>query len=241
MIYLFGKLDAKDFTVLDECLRKHNNIMKRQFIFIGFLFLALNCCGQRNEIKTDIFGTLEYISNDRNYSAYLKEDIFQNLIFSDNNKNEIILEKKYLDKYFKGMRADKEKKKDFFYDQVGMHRHKEGYKARFSIDIFDAEIIEDNKGNKVEKKKDIFGNSIYKEASAGKDIVIERAVNGGFKFKDGSLSASLEKSIFDKWHYEDSSGNDFEFSSITWSKLTARHKNNEGIFFYLLSAFLNYR
>ncbi len=215
--------------------------MIRQLLLVLFMFWLIPLFGQKSEVQTDIFGALEYIDKNKSYKAYLKEDIFNNLIFSDNNKNEVTLEKKYLDKYFKEIRTDKEKKKDFFYDQVRMYRYKEGYKARFSIDIFDAEIIEDNKGNKVEKKKDIFGNSIYKETSKGKDILIEKTVNGGMKFQDGGLSASIKKSIFGKWHYEDSTGNDFEFSSSTWSKLTARYKNNEGIFFYLINAFLNYR
>lgn len=69
--------------------------------------------GQRGVVEAEIFGLLEYYSYDTRYTA-LKKNIFDNLIFSDSSMNEVILEKKYLDKYYKNVLVNRERQEDFF-------------------------------------------------------------------------------------------------------------------------------
>jgi len=135
--------------------------MKRLLIILFLAATSLQIFAQHLEV--DIFGNLQYEPREGSYKAYLKKDIFNNLIFSDNNDNELTYEKKYLDLKYKDVLRNKEAQADFFRYLIHKYRLESQYKAKFSVDIFDKIIIEDNRNNKVEFGKDIFGHPTYEE------------------------------------------------------------------------------
>ena len=189
-------------------------------------------------VEFDIFGNLQYESEDERYKAYLKKDIFDNLIFSDSNNNELKYYKKYLDLYYKGALENKEDKIDFFRNFISEYSSERGYKATFEVDIFDKVIIKDNLNNKVEIGTDIFGNQTYEEIKNGEKISMKTDLAGNLEYRSDKERAFLKKNIFNKWTYSDSSGNKFEFSNKTWNRLKYLYVSEEDILFFLINKFL---
>ncbi len=105
-----------------------------------------------NEYKAtysvDIFDNLVYESKSLDYKAYLEKNIFNDLIFSDNNDNKITFEKKYIEQQAHELSNNTESKLDFFRNIIHEHSHDKEYKATYSIDIFDKIKIQGNRGFK---------------------------------------------------------------------------------------------
>jgi len=209
--------------------------MKKQLHLIILTIITLLTYSQRMDV--DFFGNPRYESRDMRYSASLKEDIFNNLIFSDNMNNEITYEKKYLDIYFPSVSGNIEKKTDFLSHLIHTYNHTSNYKATFSVDIFNDVIIKDNRGNSVEMGTDIFGNPTYNERTNHGSISVKRDIFGNMEYKSEKIEASLKKDIFNKWTYTDNSGNKFEFGEKTWNKLIRKFGNDENIIVYLVDEF----
>lgn len=201
--------------------------------------LIVTCLQIRAQhVEFDIFGNLQYESEDERYKAYLKKDIFDNLIFSDNNNNELRYNKKYLDLYYKDALKNKEDKISFFRSFISEYISEKGYKATFDVDIFDKVIIKDNLNNKVEIGTDIFGNQTYEEIRNGVKTTMKTDLSGNLEYKSAKEQAFLKKDIFNKWTYSDSSGNKFEFSNKTWNRLKYLYVSEEDILFFLINEFL---
>jgi len=186
----------------------------------------------------DIFGDLVFDSDNLNYNANLKKDIFDNLIYTDNFKNKITYEKKYIDLVNPTLLNDKEAKKIFFRQLIYEFRKKIDFEATYSIDIFDNLIIKDNQNNSIKMGKDIFGNSTYEETRNNKNSSIKKDLTGKYEYKSDNAHASLSKDMMNKWIYEDSSGNKFEFSEKAWDILKHRFDSDENIILYLVNDFL---
>ncbi|GGG09913.1 hypothetical protein GCM10011323_13110 [Pontibacter amylolyticus] len=210
--------------------------MKKYFILLSLIVISQLSHAQR--IQFDIFGDLHYESKENRYTASLKKDIFNNLIFSDNTNNELVFKKKYLDLNYKYLIKDEEAKIDFFRYIINRYSLERGYKAKFDVDIFDKVIIEDNKNNRVEVGRDIFGNLTYEEKRDDFKISIKRDLSGNLEFRSDKEQAYLKKDILNKWSYSDSSGNRFNFSNKTWDKLMHVYGSDESIFFFLIDNFL---
>ncbi|MDN4753727.1 hypothetical protein QYZ87_04165 [Porphyromonadaceae bacterium W3.11] len=217
--------------------------MKKVIIKYTWLPLLLILCstsveGLAQSIDVDIFGNLIYESIGREYTAKLEKNIFDDLIFSDNKGNEIILKKKYIKKKYGNIFDNQESKISLFRRMIKFHRGESDYRATYDIDIFDTMIIEDNRGRKVEMGRDIFGNETYDEVFNGKNYSMRRNLNGDLVYIVGDEEATLRKDIFDHWIYEDSLGNEFQFSKRTWARLIDRFGSEENIFDYLVYEFL---
>lgn len=210
--------------------------MKKILFFFFLVLTSLQLSAQR--IEVDIFGNLSYESRRQNYRAYLKSDIFDNLIFTDNLDNEIIFKKKYLDLEYPKLKRRKEAKIDFFNYLMEQYDTERNYKATFSVDIFDKIIIEDNRNNRVESGQDIFGNPTYEEKRGADFISIRKNIFGELEYKSNRENALLKKDIFNKWIYTDSSGNKFEFGASTWNRLMDDFGSDEAIFRYLVEEYL---
>lgn len=209
----------------------------RQFLLSAFiLFTSISLQAQR--IEKNIFGELEYRSSDWEYKAYLKKNIFDDLIFSDNRENKITFTKKYVDREFGSMPEDLEHQSGFFINLIRQYRRERDYIATFSVDIFDKIVIKDNRGSSIEIGTDIFGNPTYEEERGGERISIERDLLGTLIYKSNRGNATLKQDIFNKWLYEDSSGNKFEFSQRAWNSLIRQYGDEEEIFIYLVNRFL---
>lgn len=204
--------------------------MKKYFILLLLTVISLQIHAQR--IQFDIFGNLQYESKAQRYTAYLKKDIFDNLIFSDNNNNKLAFTKKYLDLNYKYILEDEEAKITFFRYVINRYISERGYKAKFDVDIFDKVIIEDSKNNRVEIGTDIFGNPTYEEKRNDVVTSIKRDLSGNLEYRSDKEQAFLKKDISNKWGYSDSSGNKFEFSGKTWDKLMHVYESDENIFFF---------
>lgn len=204
------------------------------------LFILVVTCNQlfAQSYDTDIFGDPTYQSRDLRYQASLKKDIFNNLTFSDNNSNEVTFEKKYLDAFYPNLLRNSEAKFDFFRHQLSKLSNERGYKATYSIDIFDKVVITDNKGMSLEIGKDIFGNKTYEEKFNNKNISIRRDLFGNLEYKTDQIQATIKKNIFDKWIYSDNTGNKLEFSISTWNLMEHRYGSEEEILLYLINEFV---
>ncbi|GAB2552225.1 hypothetical protein [Rufibacter soli] len=210
--------------------------MKKYPLILLLLALSLHLQAQR--IQFDIFGDLQYASQDQRYTATLKKDIFGALIFSDNSNNTVTFNKEYLDLKFKGLLQDEEAKRDFFKSLIGENKVKKGYQASHVVDIFGNVVFQDNRNNKIEIGKDIFGNSTYEEKRSGVHISMKKDAFGNLEYTTNKEKAYLKKDIFNKWNYTDSSGNKFEFGAKAWARLTYLYSTEEDIFFYLINEFL---
>ncbi len=208
--------------------------MKNHLLLPVLLLMCTVVHAQR--LDFDVFGNLTYRSQNSRYEAFLKKDIFDNLIFTDSKKNEISFRKKYVDLFYPGLAADQEAQIDFFRYFINNLADQSGYVATYEVDIFDRVQINDNRKGNTEISNDIFGNYVYRENNNSKTI--SRGISGGLRYNAGKTNATLEKNITDKWRYRDSSGNDFEFSDQTWERLMHFHGTDEAVFNYLLKAFL---
>ncbi len=211
--------------------------MKMYLIILFLSTTSIQIFAQRN-IDVDIFGNLQYVSENGRHKAFLKKDIFESLIYSDNYNNEVTYTKKYLDREYRGLLGNKDAEIDFFRHLIRQYRSESKYKAMYSVDIFGKTIFEDNRNNKLETGKDIFGNPTYEEKRNGITTSIKRDLSGGLEYRSGNDRASLKKDIFGKWCYSDSSGNKFEFGDRAWSRLEERFGNDEKVFFFLINEFL---
>jgi lipid II isoglutaminyl synthase (glutamine-hydrolysing) len=212
--------------------------MKNYFLIILLTIISLQTHAQR--IRFDIFDNLEYESRENRYKAYLKKDIFNNLLFSDNQANELTFMKKYLDLTYSNSLEDEEDKIDFFRNLIDTYGFESGYKATYTVDILDKVIIEDNRNSRIEIGRDIFGNATYDERTNNIRTTIRRDLFGNLEFRSGRDQANLKKDIFNRWRYTDSSGNDFRFSTSSWDKLLHLYISEEDVLYFLVDKFLYY-
>lgn len=211
--------------------------MKKIVLYI--LLMVIGGQGLAQKMETDIFNNLKYESREGDYQAYLKKNIFDDLIFSDNKDNVITLKNEYLKLEYRHLPEDADAKFDLFRRLIFDYRNEANYTATYSVDIFGKIIIEDNRRRKVEIGKDIFGNETYDEINGDQKISIKRNLFGGLEYKVNKDEASLQKDIFNNWIYKDSQGNECKFSSETWNKLQKRYGTEEKIFYFLIDEFLN--
>lgn len=210
-----------------------------RFLLIAFVFI-FNFNSNCQEFSRDIFDNLIYESEYRNYKAYLKKNIFDDLIFTDNRDNEITLRKKYIDLHYGNMLENEEIELDVFRSLLETHSYKSNYEATYSVDILGKIKIEDNEDNSIEISEDIFGNTTIHEERGGEYRTIKQNLNGEYTFKTNHAHASLKEDIFNRWVYKDSDENELKISSKTWNVFLQKYGNDEHIFRHLIHEFLNY-
>jgi len=210
--------------------------MKKALFLLFFAAICNQPFAQR--LENDIFGDPTYVSQDLQYQASLKKDIFSNLTFSDNKGNEVKYEKKYLDAFYPNLLENSEAKFDFFRYQISKYSNEHGYKSTYSIDIFNKVVISDNRGHVQEIGTDIFGHATYDEKSNDQSLSIRRDIFGNVEYKSDQIQATLKKDIFDKWTFGDNTGNKLEFSASTWDLLRHRYGSEEEILQYLIHEFV---
>ncbi|MVX37187.1 hypothetical protein [Myroides sp. LoEW2-1] len=207
----------------------------KKFIFL-FLLVIFSSISHGQGIEKDIFEDLKYRS--QGYSATFKKNIFDDLVFSDNQKNKIEFTKKYLDLQFPGIHDSEGKKISLFEQLLLTHQKDNGYVATYKVDIFDTVIFEDNRGNKTEMGKDIHGNSTFKENRGGKSSSISTNFRGEVEYSSGGVKATLKKTFKGTWMYEDTDKNTIEFSSKAWDKMLEKFGRKEDVLFFFVQEFL---
>lgn len=201
--------------------------------------LVTNIQGFSQKIENDVFDDLKFESRDKQYTASLKQNIFNDLIFSDSRDNKITLENKYLHLEHQGVFENSEEKINLFRNLIHDYRHDEKYEQTYAVDILDKVVIQDNRNGKVEYGKDIFGNQTYSEKSNGIEKSMKRNFQGGLDYNENNKTATLQKDLYNRWKYVDSSGNEFVFGDRTWNSLKGKFKTEEDIFFSLIKTFFN--
>ena len=210
--------------------------MKYQIISLLLILFSFKTNAQR--IDVDFFNNLQYKSTKDNYNATLRQDIFDDVIFTDKYDNKATFTKKYLNlKYPKVLNNDAIKKQ-FFKHLILDYRKKKNYKISYSIDVFNKEIIKDNRDNKVEIGEDIFGHNTYERVINGLKTSIKTSVSGVLEYQHGNQKATLNKNYHNQWIYSDISGNKLEFGSSTWDRFKKTYGSNEDIFAFLIHNFL---
>lgn len=200
--------------------------MKKYGILI--LFTLLVFCGHAQGIETDIFQDLKYESPDRTYSAAFKKDIFDNLIYSDNQNNKITYEKKYLISVFgSDFYNDDNSKIELFRKLIYDCKKLSQYEAVYSIDMFGKIIVKENKSR-----------SAFSNQRGNMQRSVQRDITGTYRYESYGYRATLSENIFHVWTYEDSANNKFEFSNTTWNLLKKRYSSIENILLFLTSEFL---
>ncbi|WP_162633179.1 hypothetical protein [Echinicola strongylocentroti] len=213
--------------------------MKRYLLLLTAFLLQQLAFGQL--IERNFFGHLEYSSRNGEYKALLEKNVFDNLIFTDNQQNNITFEKKYLHQEYGDMLKNEREERMFLMDLVRQYRRETNYKATYEIDIFDKLIIQDNRDYKLEIGEDIFGNVTRTESINGRRMAFTREKNGGLSYESTTEKASLRKDIFGHWIYEDSRQNKLEFGKATWDRLIHKYGGNEVIFNQLMNELLFFK
>ncbi|MBD1420374.1 hypothetical protein [Sphingobacterium chuzhouense] len=211
--------------------------MKKFIVCVALVLSFSVLFAQRGAIETDIFGALQYTSADGDYRASLEKNIFDDLIFKDSRNNKHQYEKKYLDKAEPGLSGNKDAQVRLLWRLVRENSRRTDYSATFKVDIFDKTIIEDNKGYKLEKGKDIFGNINVEERVNGSQAQLKRNLRGGLEYTRDKHKASFDKDIFDKWIYKDSFGNEIQFGQATWQRILDQYGTDEEFFWELLDRY----
>ena len=192
--------------------------MKKYFIFILFVLTSFQISAQG--MRVDIFGNLEYESREQQYKAVLKQNIFNDLTFSDTKNNEITYSKKYLELKFRAVLQSEDAKMSFFTVLIRKYRLEANYKASYSVDVFNKVTIKDNRNTQIQYGTDIFGN---------------------LEFRTGNIRATLKKDVFNNMVYEDGTGNKIQYSPKSWNHLLVLYGTNQQVFDYLLDEFLEVR
>jgi len=211
--------------------------MKLLATFITLILFSHQLFAQAGKTRTNIFGDLEFTSQDMRYQAKLKKDIFNELTFSDNQGNEIKFEKRYIDLYFKGDPDEKSLKSRLFRRLIRENFGERDYKASFEVDILGNEVVEDNRDS---KRRSI--NRGYSEnVNTGNIKSVNKSIlsnDRGFEYKNKGYSASLEKDNSGKRWYYDSKGNEIQFNEESWSKLLEKFSSDTEVLRYLVDLYL---
>lgn len=174
---------------------------------------------QAQKIYYDVFGNLQYESTDKRYTASLKKNVFDDLIFTDKKNNEVTFKKKYLGLYHKDLSRDKTASMYFFQDLIDRYASASGYKATFEIDIFNKTIISDNLGEKVELGTDIFDNLKYESRDRGYTASLEKDIFDNLVFTDNrDNKLTFEKEYLNRYHktlLKDKTATEYFFLDLT--------------------------
>ena len=199
--------------------------MRPYLIFL--LFMVVSIQGFTQKIETDIFGDLKYVSTDGLYKAYLKKNIFDDLVFSDSNGNEVNLLKTYIRLEYGDLLKNAELKLDVFNDLIQEFCQEKNYRATYSVDILNKIVIKEKRNREVGT------------GANGSYGIIQRDMLGVFEYKADNENATLRKDIFNNWEYKDSSGNVLTISNVTWNKLLNKFGTEENVFRHLIYEFLH--
>jgi hypothetical protein len=199
--------------------------MRQYLMFLLFTIISIQ--GFTQEIVTDIFGDLKYEPQNGLYKAYLKENIFDDFVFSDNKGNEAILLNAYIKLEYGELLKNSEKKLDIFNHLIQELCQEENYKATYSVDIFNKVVVKENH------------NRTVGAVEVGSYGIIERDILGVLEYNTNNETATLRMDIFNNWEYKDSNGNNLTISKVTWNKLKNKFGTEENVFHHLIREFLH--
>lgn len=170
--------------------------------------------GYFESFKRDIFDNLIF-ENNEGFKASLKKSVFDDMIYSDSKGNEVKYSKEHWANLLKDFRGDEQRTFSWLIDKYSGGKNQ---KVEFSKNIFGDDVYKGKDGYSETFKRDIFDNLIFEN-------------NKGAK-------ASLKKTIFDVWEYTDSNKTKREFTEDQWRRLLRKHGSEDAIFKQLVSKYL---
>ncbi|HMM04434.1 MULTISPECIES: hypothetical protein [unclassified Dysgonomonas] len=155
------KKDIFDNTIIED--NKGNRTKIGKDIFDN---TVVETNGRKVKIGRDIFGYLQYEENNRR-KAYLKKDIFDAWIFTDDNNNEI----KYSQEFWADIQRDfgGDEEETFFW-LMDMCRGLTDYKEEYKVDIFGHLQFSNNHNERASLSKNIFDEMVYEDSKGNKMI-----------------------------------------------------------------------
>lgn len=145
------------------------------------------------QFKRDFFNHLTYESARENFKAKLEKDIFNDLIYTDNNNNKVSYNNKYLSRTNSKVLSDGKQQEYFFEKLIKQYRNVKNRKEEFSIDMFENWIFESNLNNyKAEFKKDIFDARIFSDNRNNQISYDQKYIA---KLKDNPFKSSIEQNL----------------------------------------------
>lgn len=194
----------------------------KNLLLILLIFTTLNISAQHGRdredmyknISVDIFGDLQYRSKN-GFKASLKKNIFDDIIYSDDNSNETKYSKEQWAELLNKFQDDRE---NCFVWLIKTHRGVENTKEEYKVNIFGDKVYKDNFGNSETYKRNIFGDLVYENSNR--------------------QEAKLRKNIFDEMEYSDSKGTTRKYKTKEWENLLKKYYDEEAIFKILVRKYL---
>ena len=166
----------------------------------------------------------------------MSENIFDDVVYEDTNKNKLVYKKKFLDK------IQEEGDGTMFYDLLRYFSDKVGLEEEFEVDILDKMIYKNNKGFKATFSKNIFDDVEYEDSNKNKIVYKQKFLELldlshlenldaylfmdilDFMMKKTNFQEKYEVDIFDKVKYSNSEGSQVEIDSREARRMYNRSK-----------------
>lgn len=219
--------------------------MKRLTLIFVILTLSSYLFSQRHfggKLEKDMFGTWKYERRD-GFRASLSENIFNDLIYEDSNKNKLVYKKKFLD------RLERKDKQIVFNDLLRYFRDKEDLQEEFEVDIFDKLIYRNNHRFQASLSENIFDDIEYEDSNRNKLVYKKKFLDlfqitelenlDPYLFMDMFYSMMSRKNyraeyaidIFDRISYTNSEGDKIEID-VEDARRMLKAKNKRRDFFW---------
>jgi hypothetical protein len=219
-----------------------SNSKDQEIFFEDHITYFRKVTNRKEEFQIDMFDNWKFETNENNYKAELKKDIFNAHIFSDNKGNESSYDEKYLAKIPNHPFRTNKEQYTFFVDLIDRFFTEKNYKVDFEVDIFNKVIVSDNRGFKRESNDAYYlmpEFNVAEDTSLNEDIRIRKINNTEYAYRNTNEFARLFENKTGRWTYEDSLGNRFQVSPSTWNKLMNLYKSEDDILRHFINEYLS--
>jgi hypothetical protein len=219
-----------------------SNSKDQEIFFEDHITYFRKVTNRKEEFQIDMFDNWKFETNENNYKAELKKDIFNAHIFSDNKGNESSYDEKYLAKIPNHPFRTNKEQYTFFVDLIDRFFTEKNYKVDFEVDIFNKVIVSDNRGFKRESNDAYYlmpDFNVAEDTSLNEDIRIRKINNTEYAYRNTNEFARLFENKTGRWTYEDSLGNRFQVSPSTWNKLMNLYKSEDDILRHFINEYLS--
>lgn len=211
--------------------------MQKQTLLLLFLLFSISSLAQSIAITTDSRGNQQYLSEGDSYRATLSKDIFDKLIYTDNQGNKISRSKEYLQLKHPSAVNNPSGERIFFEEMINTFRYVNDYVASYSVDIFDNISFTENKPLRPQYPE-AHPEGHYPTPSTNYHIDRNRDGSYSFQTRRRREEALLKIGFSNCWVYTDSKGNELKFSGASWEDLMCTYGNPENLFLFLIDSFL---
>lgn len=228
-------------------INKHS--MNKTLLLTILLFSSMGVTAQRSSsMEYDIFGNI-VATSPNGVKSSLEVNIFDDIVFSDSNRNKITYKSKFLQKVAQKSAKDKAFQKDLFSTLSFFLRDKKNYIETYDVNIFDQVIISNNIGDNikmdlslVDDKDRFFWMNRYKIENEkvlqpNRRHIIRDAFDN-LSYRKGQKWARLIITRYGEAEYEDSYDNRVKFNKSSLDSSLDFYRGDDNFFEYLLDIYL---